>query len=73
MLPSEQEASGKHRSTLAAILREFTDVLSTSDEDFGRTSVIRHAIHTVDARPVRCSPRRIAYHQRVQVDARWYL
>ncbi|KRY05579.1 hypothetical protein T12_10453, partial [Trichinella patagoniensis] len=30
MLSSEQESSGKHRSALAAILREFADVLSTS-------------------------------------------
>ncbi|KRX21165.1 Transposon Ty3-I Gag-Pol polyprotein [Trichinella nelsoni] len=43
-------------------------VLATSDEDLGRTSVIRHAIHTGDAKPVRCSPRRIAYHQRAQVE-----
>ncbi|KRZ49542.1 Retrovirus-related Pol polyprotein from transposon [Trichinella nativa] len=69
MLPSEQESSGKHRSALAAILREFADVLSTLDEDLGRTSVVRHAIHTGDAKPVRCSPRRIPYHQRAQVEA----
>ncbi|KRZ65375.1 Retrovirus-related Pol polyprotein from transposon, partial [Trichinella papuae] len=69
MLPSEQESSGKHRSALAAILKEFADVLSTSDEDLGRTSVVRPAIHTGDAKPVRCSPRRIPYHQRAQVEA----
>ncbi|KRX53471.1 hypothetical protein T09_14489 [Trichinella sp. T9] len=69
MLPSEQEWSGKHRSALAAILREFSDVLPTSDEDLVQTSVVRHAIHTGDAKPVRCSPRRILYHQRAQVEA----
>ncbi|KRZ01580.1 hypothetical protein T11_14756 [Trichinella zimbabwensis] len=69
MLPSEQESSDKHRSALPAILREFADVLSTSDEDLGRTSVVRHVIHTGDAKPVRCSPRRIPYHQRAQVEA----
>ncbi|KRY13299.1 hypothetical protein T12_8043 [Trichinella patagoniensis] len=69
MLPSEQESSGKHRSALAAILREFSDVLPTSDEDLVQTSVVRHAIHTGDAKPVRCSPRRIPYYQRAQVEA----
>ncbi|KRZ81197.1 hypothetical protein T08_4131, partial [Trichinella sp. T8] len=69
MLSSEQESSGKHRSALAVILREFADVLSTSDEDLGRTSVVRHAIHTGDAKSVRCSPRRIPYHQRAQVES----
>ncbi|KRZ81265.1 Transposon Ty3-I Gag-Pol polyprotein, partial [Trichinella sp. T8] len=68
MLPKEQEAGGKYRPTLSAILEQFSDVLTTSDEDLGRTSVIRHAIHTGDAKPVRCSPRRIAYHQRAQVE-----
>ncbi|KRZ67057.1 hypothetical protein T08_15376, partial [Trichinella sp. T8] len=66
VLSSEQDSSGKHRSALAAILREVADVLSTSDEGLGRTSVVRHAIHTGDAKPVRCSPRRIPYHQRAQ-------
>ncbi|XP_003366079.1 conserved hypothetical protein [Trichinella spiralis] len=69
LLPKEQEWSGNHRSALAAILREFSDVLSTSDEDLVRTSVVRLAIHTGDAKPVRCSPRRIPYHQRAQVEA----
>ncbi|KRX44645.1 hypothetical protein T09_2810, partial [Trichinella sp. T9] len=68
MLSSEQESSGKHRSALAAILRNFADVLSTSDEDPGGTSVVRHAIYTGVAKPVRCSPRRIPYHQRAQVE-----
>ncbi|KRX15925.1 Retrovirus-related Pol polyprotein from transposon 17.6 [Trichinella nelsoni] len=69
MLPSEQESSGKHRSVLTAILWEFADVLSTSDEDVWRTGVVRHAIYNGDAKPVRCSPRRIPYHQRAPVEA----
>ncbi|KRZ80148.1 hypothetical protein T08_8661 [Trichinella sp. T8] len=69
MLPSEQEASGSHQSTLAAIIVELTDVLSTSDFELRRTSVKRHIIHTRDAKPVQCSPRRIAYHQRTQVES----
>ncbi|KRX53246.1 Retrovirus-related Pol polyprotein from transposon [Trichinella sp. T9] len=68
ILPKEQEAGRKYQPTLSAILEQFSDVLGTSDEDLGRMSVIRHAIHTGDAKPVRCSPRRIAYHQRPQVE-----
>ncbi|KRY48794.1 Retrovirus-related Pol polyprotein from transposon [Trichinella britovi] len=68
MLPKEQEAGRKYWPTLSAILEQFSDVLATSDEDLDQTSVIRHAIHTGDAKPVRCSPRRIAYHQRAQVE-----
>ncbi|KRZ82056.1 Retrovirus-related Pol polyprotein from transposon 17.6, partial [Trichinella sp. T8] len=68
MLPKEQEAGGKYRPTLSAILEQFSDVLATSDEDLGRMSVMCHAIHTGDAKPIRCSPRRIACHQRAQVE-----
>ncbi|KRY28895.1 hypothetical protein T03_12390, partial [Trichinella britovi] len=32
MLPKEQEAGGKYRPTLSAILEQFSDVLATSDE-----------------------------------------
>ncbi|KRY59827.1 hypothetical protein T03_1570 [Trichinella britovi] len=53
------------KMTLAVILRDFTDVLSTLDEDLRRTRVIRHAIQTGDAKPVRCFPRRILYYQQV--------
>ncbi|XP_003369167.1 conserved hypothetical protein [Trichinella spiralis] len=63
ILSGEQEANGKHRTALVAIVREFADVLSTSYEDLRQTSVIRHAIHTGDAKPVRCFPRRIPYHK----------
>ncbi|KRX69421.1 Retrovirus-related Pol polyprotein from transposon 17.6 [Trichinella sp. T6] len=77
MLPKEQEAGGKYRRTVSAILEQFSDVLATSDEDLGWTRVIHHAIHTGDAKPVRCSPRRIAYYQRAQWEhalsgAQWY-
>ncbi|KRY35884.1 hypothetical protein T03_6375, partial [Trichinella britovi] len=43
--------------------------LSTSDLDLRRTSVKRHIIHTGDAKPVRWSPRRIAHHQRTQLES----
>ncbi|KRY42307.1 Retrovirus-related Pol polyprotein from transposon opus [Trichinella spiralis] len=52
-----------------AILREFADVLSMSDEDLGQTSVIRYTIHTGDAKPVMGSPTRIAHYQRTQVES----
>ncbi|KRX34021.1 Transposon Ty3-I Gag-Pol polyprotein [Trichinella murrelli] len=64
MLPKEQEAGRKYRRTLSALWEQFSDVLGTSDEDLK----IPHAIHTGVAKPVRCSPRRIAYHQRAQVE-----
>ncbi|XP_003378497.1 conserved hypothetical protein [Trichinella spiralis] len=63
------QASPCDERTSKAILREFADVLSMSDEDLGQTSVIRYTIHTGDAKPVMGSPRRIAHHQRTQVES----
>ncbi|KRX34876.1 hypothetical protein T06_4930, partial [Trichinella sp. T6] len=40
MFSSEQESTDKHRSVLAAIPREFADLLSTSNEVHGRTGVV---------------------------------
>ncbi|KRX74732.1 Retrovirus-related Pol polyprotein from transposon opus [Trichinella sp. T6] len=41
MLPKEQEAGGKYRRTVSAILEQFSDVLATSDEDLGWTRTHR--------------------------------
>ncbi|KRX53889.1 Transposon Ty3-I Gag-Pol polyprotein, partial [Trichinella sp. T9] len=64
MLPCEQESSGKDRSALAGVRGRVVHV--------GRgplADVVRHAIHIGDAKPMRCSLRRIPYHQRAQVEA----
>ena len=54
----DETVSSQCRQQLNDLLIEFRDVFSFSDNDIGRTSVLRHAIVTNDARPVRQTLRR---------------
>ena len=58
------DTEGLHRTEkrkLEALLREFTDVLSVSDDDLGRTTIVKHQN---DAAPVHQPQRRLSFHQR---------
>ena len=48
---------------LETLLREFTDMLSVSDDDLGRTTIVKHQIDVGDVAPVRQPPRRLPFHQ----------
>ncbi|KRZ58227.1 Retrovirus-related Pol polyprotein from transposon 17.6 [Trichinella nativa] len=49
----DRTAHSRLRKAIENASQEFADVLSTSDEVFMRTSVIRHTIHTGAAKPAR--------------------
>ena len=51
------------------LLRENSDIFSSSDEDIGRTNIVKHHIVTGNARPVKQPPRRLPVHQRSEADA----
>ena len=46
---------------------EYADIISASEEDMGRTNVVRHMINTGDADPVRQPPHRVPFHQQSMV------
>ena len=50
-----------------ALLYEFADVLSVSDDDLGRTTIVKHQIDIGDATPVRQPPRRLPFHQQEMI------
>ncbi|KAI5753631.1 hypothetical protein M8J77_001985 [Diaphorina citri] len=50
----------KDRKKAAALISEFSDVFSLSDDDCGRTGLVKHRIDTGDSRPIRQPPRRLA-------------
>ena len=52
---------------LNAFLHEFPDVISTGDDDLGRTTLAQHRIDTGDAAPIRQPLRRLAPCQRKDV------
>ena len=50
------------------MFQNFSDVFASSDDDIGRTNVIKHAINTGNARPIRHHPRRLPIHKRDEAD-----
>ena len=50
------------------VLTQYADVFSKGDHDLGRTSLVKHHIHTGDSRPVKLPPRRIAPARRLEVE-----
>ncbi|VDD78381.1 unnamed protein product [Mesocestoides corti] len=59
---------GSDRSQFRKVIEEFADVFAWDGDGSGRTSVIRHDIHTTETHPIRQRPRRIpvAYQQAVE-------
>ena len=64
LLTNTAELQHPERERLEALLHEFSDVLSVSDEDLGRTTIIQHQIDVGSAAPVRQPPRRLPFQQR---------
>ena len=57
------------KTKLEALLHEFADMLSVSNDDLGRTTIVKHQIDLgeSDATPVRQPPRRLPFNQRETV------
>jgi len=53
---------------LERLLVNYADVFSQGDHDLGRTSLVKHRIHTGNSAPVKQPPRRIAPAQRDEVE-----
>ena len=67
MTDDPQELHQTEKTKLEALLHEFADVLSVSDDDLGRTNIVKHQIDIGDATPVRQPPRSLPFHQRETV------
>lgn len=60
--------SGEQVDEVGKVLTQYADVFSKGDHDLGRTSLVKHHIHTGDSRPVKLPPRRIAPARRLEVE-----
>ncbi|XP_063875862.1 uncharacterized protein LOC135108633 [Scylla paramamosain] len=60
--------SGEQVDEVKEVLTLYADVFSQGDNDLGRTSLVKHRIHTGDSRPVKLPPRRIAPARRLEVE-----
>ncbi len=54
--------------TVANLLTKYSSAFSKSDDDIGRTGIVRHKIDTGDAHPVKQAFRRTPFHMRKEVD-----
>ena len=53
---------------VAKLLKKYSDVFSESDNDIGRTGIIKHRIPTGDAHPIKQRPRRVPVHMNEEID-----
>ena len=72
-LMSLVEQSSKHlpkdkTETVRSLINEYKDLFATSDQDLGRTNIVRHKINTGSNIPVKQPPRRTPIAMRAEVD-----
>ena len=65
---SSRHLGSDHRGEVADLLTEFADVFSTSDDDLGKTGIVRHQINTGGAQPIQQWARRMPIHQRAEAE-----
>ena len=58
--------TGKNK--LKKLVSEYSDVFSRSDNDIGRTSLMKHHIETGNAKPIKQRPRRVPLKLRAEVE-----
>ena len=66
-MPDNSQLPSSVSKKINAVLHEFSDVISTGDDDLGHTTLAQHRIDTGDAAPIRQPPRRLAPCQREDV------
>ena len=60
--------NGSQQKQVAHLLNKYSSVFSETDDDIGRTGVLRHKIPTADARPIKQPLRRVPYHMQKEMD-----
>ena len=62
-----EDLSSEEQEELKKLLYRFSDVISLSDADIGRTEMIQHHINTQSAKPIKQAPRRLPFHHHKEV------
>lgn len=58
----------EQRKAVDKLLENYAFLFASSDNDLGRTNVVKHRIDTGDARPIKQPPRRLPVHMREEAD-----
>ena len=62
-----EDLSSEEQKELKELLHQFSEVISFSDSDIGRTEMIQHHINTENAKPVKQAPRRLPFNHLKEV------
>ena len=60
--------SSSQQKRVAHLLNKYSSVFSETDDDIGRTGVLKHRIPTGDAQPIKQPLRRVPYHMQKEMD-----
>ena len=66
---SSRHLDAGQREEVAGLLTEFADVFATSDDDLGKTGIVKHRIDTGGVKPIRQPARGMPIHQRKEAEA----
>lgn len=64
---SVEDLTEEQKGVFFELLLEYADIFSTSNKDLGRTSKLKHTIHTGDSQPVRQPVRRLPPHRKQEM------
>ncbi|KXJ10888.1 Retrovirus-related Pol polyprotein from transposon 412 [Exaiptasia diaphana] len=59
-----QNLDEKQQRDVSSLLKDFSDVFSSTTEDIGRTNIVTHRINTGDSLPIKQQARRLPLHKR---------
>ena len=67
LMSSVEGLSQDEEKSLRTLLYKFSGIFSQSDDDIGRTNLVRHSIDTGSTTPIKQAPRRLPFHLRGEV------
>ncbi|KRZ80928.1 hypothetical protein T10_1406 [Trichinella papuae] len=62
------DCTDESREKRASLLRQYAETISMSDDDLGRTSVVKRRIIVEGAKPIKQSPRRLPIRQQEEIE-----
>ena len=65
---STKQLTTEESQAVAGLIHQYKDVFSLSEQDLGRTNLIRHYIDTGNARPIKQPPRRTSPSKHVEIE-----
>ena len=65
---SVRQLPDEHKATVAALLRDYSDVFAASSSDVGKTHLVQHIVDTGQEKPIQERVRRFPYEQSKEIE-----